>query len=399
MPSPAGLLADALAGIRILDLSRLLPGPFLTMLLADLGADVIKVEDPKLGDYMRQFPPAKGGMGGRFLAVNRGKRSIVLDLKAAAGREALLRLAARVDVVVESFRPGVIDKLGVGYAALAAVNPGIIVCSISGFGQTGPYVERAGHDLGYIAVAGVLAMGGPAGGAPLQPGVQIADLAGGSLWGATAILAALVGRHRTGRGAHLDISMTEGALALLSAELGNLDCGARPTRGVETLNGGLACYGIYRTADDRYLAVGALEPKFWIALHQAIGRPANVGELIGGPDVQARVRAELAAIFATRPAAEWNAILAAHDCCVELVTELDELPDHPLHRAREVFFTIDGGAGVGPVQQVRTPLGTPKAPRPPPKQGEHTREVLAEYGFSDAEIAAVAPAPAPTPTP
>jgi crotonobetainyl-CoA:carnitine CoA-transferase CaiB-like acyl-CoA transferase len=281
------------------------------------------------------------------------------------------------------------DKLGVGYAQLAAANPRIVLCSISGFGQTGPFVHRAGHDIGYLALAGVLAMGGPAGGAPMMPGVQIADLAGGSLWGATAILAALVGRHKTGKGAHLDISMTEGALALVSAELGNLDCGAHPTRGLERLNGGVACYGIYRTKDDRYLAVGALEPKFWIALNEGIGRPPSVAELLEPPETQARARAEIAAIFATRTAAEWNAILANHDCCVELVTEVDELPDHPLHRAREVFFTIDGGPGVGPVQQVRTPLGTPKSPRPPPRQGEHTRTVLAEYGFSEAEIAAL----------
>jgi alpha-methylacyl-CoA racemase len=384
-------LGDALHGIRILDLSRLLPGPFLTMMLADLGADVIKIEDPQLGDYLRQIPPKKGGVSGRYLAVNRGKRSIVLDLKASAGRDALLRMAGHADVVVESFRPGVMDKLGVGYAALATANPRIVMCSISGFGQTGPYVDRAGHDLGYIALAGVLAMGGPAAGAPMMPGVQIADLAGGALWGATGILAALLGRHRTGRGTHLDISMTEGALALVSAELGNLDSGTHPTRGVESLNGGLACYGIYRTRDDRYLAVGALEPKFWIALNNAIGRPPSVAELISPPADQARVRAELAAIFATRTCAEWNAALAHHDCCVEVVTELDELPDHPLHRAREVFFTIDGGPGVGPVQQVRTPLGTPRAPRPPPRQGEHTRDVLAEYGFSDAEIATLTP--------
>ena len=387
--APSSPLADALQGIRVLDLSRLLPGPFLTMVLADLGADVVKIEDPRLGDYMRQVPPAKGGISGRFLAINRGKRSIVLDLKAPAGRDALLRMAAQADVVVESFRPGVMDRLGVGYAQLAAANPRIVLCSISGFGQTGPYVERAGHDIGYLALAGVLALGGPAGGAPMMPGVQIADLAGGSLWSATAILAALVGRHRTGKGAHLDISMTEGALALVSAEVGNLDCGAHPTRGVERLNGGVACYGIYRTQDDRYLAVGALEPKFWIALNQAIGRPPSVAELIAPPADQAATRAEIAAIFATKTAAAWNTILADHDCCVEVVTELDELPDHPLHRAREVFFTIDGGPGVGPVRQVRTPLGTPTSPRPPPRQGEHTHDVLAEYGFSGAEIAAL----------
>jgi crotonobetainyl-CoA:carnitine CoA-transferase CaiB-like acyl-CoA transferase len=359
------------------------------MVLADLGADVVKIEDPKVGDYMRIFPPAKGGVSGRFLAVNRGKRSLALDLKAPAQRDAFLRMVEQADVVVESFRPGVLDKLGVGYAQLAKVNPKIIVCSISGYGQTGPYAHRAGHDLDYIALAGLLAMGGPAGGAPVMPGVQIADLAGGALWSATAILAALVGRHRTGKGAHLDISMTEGALALLAAELGNHECGAQPTRSSEALNGGLACYGVYRTQDDRYLAVGALEPKFWIALNQAIGRPPNVAELIGKAADQAKTRDELAAIFATRTAAEWHAALAQHDCCVEIVLEIDELSDHPLHRAREVFFTIDGGDKVGPIQQVRTPIGKPANPLPPPRLGQHTHQVLAEYGFTAAEIAAL----------
>lgn len=382
----AGVLADALRGIRVLDLSRLLPGPFLTMVLADMGADVVKVEDPRVGDYLRVFPPAKGGVAGRYLAVNRGKRSLALDLKAAPQREAFLQMVAKADVVVESFRPGVLDKLGISYGELTASNPKIVLCSISGYGQTGPYVHRAGHDLNYIALAGVLAMGGPAGGAPMMPGVQIADLAGGALWGATAILAALLGRERTGKGAHLDISMTEGAMALLAAELGNLDCGARPTRGSESLNGGIASYGIYQTKDERYLAVGAIEPKFWVALNQAIGRAPNVAELVGKPPEQARTRAELAAIFATKTAAEWNAALAPHDCLVEVVLELDELADHPLHRAREVFFTMDGGKGVGPVQQLRTPVGMPANPSPPPRLGEHTHEVLSEYGFSDAAI-------------
>jgi crotonobetainyl-CoA:carnitine CoA-transferase CaiB-like acyl-CoA transferase len=211
-------VATPLKGIRVLDLSRLLPGPFLTMILADMGADVVKVEDPRVGDYMRAFPPGKGGMSGRFLAVNRGKRSLALDLKDAAAREAFLRMVERSDVVVESFRPGVMDRLGVGYDALRAKNPKIVLCSISGYGATGPYVERAGHDLNYIGLAGVLAMGSEARGrAPAMPGVQIADFAGGGLWGATAVLGALVGRERTGEGAHLDISMTEGAMTLLIA--------------------------------------------------------------------------------------------------------------------------------------------------------------------------------------
>ena len=386
----ASPLADALRGIRVLDLSRLLPGPYLTMVLADMGADVVKIEDPKLGDYLRSFPPGKGGMSGRFLAINRGKRSVALDLKAAPARDAFLKMIEQADVVVESFRPGVMDKLGIGYAALAAKNPKIIVCSISGFGQTGPYVERAGHDLNYIALAGVLAMTGPAGGAPQMPGVQIADLAGGALWGATAILGALVGRERNGKGAHLDISMCEGSLALLAAELGNLFCGANPTRGTEMLNGAAACYAVYRTKDDRYLSVGALEPKFWIALNQAIGRTPNVAEIVGNADQQATTRAELQQIFATKTLAEWTAFFAERDCLVEPVLEPHEIVAHPLHRAREVFFEIDGGEGVGPIQQVRTPVGTPAHASAPPRLGQHTREVLLEYGFSDAEIAALA---------
>ncbi len=386
---PIGPLAAALDGIRVLDLSRLLPGPFLTMVLADMGADVIKVEDPHVGDYLRPLPPTKGGMSARYLAINRGKRSLVLDLKSPTGRDALFRMVERADVIVESFRPGVMSKLGLGYDALAARNPKIVMCAISGFGQTGPYVQRAGHDVGYLAVAGAIAMGGVPGGEPWLPGVQIADLAGGALWSATAILAALVGRQRTGKGAYLDISMTEGSLALLTAEIGNLETGAHPTRGSETLNGGVAAYGIYRTADDRYLAVGALEPTFWAALNQGIGRPVDLGEVVAPPATQAKLREQLAAIFATKTAAQWHQILFQHDCCVEVVTELDELADHPLHRAREVFFTIDGGDGVGPIQQTRTPVGRPKRATPPPRLGQHSREVLAEYGFSGDEIAAL----------
>ncbi len=376
-----------LAGILVLDLSRLLPGPFLTMILADMGADVVKVEDPRVGDYMRAFPPAKGGLSGRYLAVNRNKRSMTLDLKSAAGRDALLRMVERADVVVESFRPGVMDRLGVGWDVLSARNPKLVLCSISGYGADGPYADRAGHDLNYIALAGVLAMGAESRGrAPAMPGVQIADLAGGALWSATAILGALVGRDRTGRGAHLDISMTEGALALLAAEIGNMDCGAQPTRATETLNGGLACYSVYKTADDKYLSVGALEPKFWLAFNQAIGRKGNLPELVGPR--QDELRAELAAILATRTRDEWVEVLAAHDCCCEPVLEPDELAAHPLHRARGVFFTIDGGA-LGPVAQLRTPVGAPEASTLAPRLGQHSREVLAEYGFADAEIAAL----------
>jgi crotonobetainyl-CoA:carnitine CoA-transferase CaiB-like acyl-CoA transferase len=181
--------------------------------------------------------------------------------------------------------------------------------------------------------------------------------------------------------------MTEGSLALLAAEFGNLDCGAKPTRGTEMLNGGAACYGIYRTKDDRYLSVGALEPKFWTALNQAIGRPPNVGEIVGKPDEQTKVKAELAEIFATKTAAEWTEFFAKRDCLVELVLEPEEVPHHPLHRAREVFFEIETGSG--PIMQVRTPIGRPANASPAPRLGEHSRSVLVEYGLSDAEITAL----------
>ena len=382
-------MSRPLEGLRVLDLSRLLPGPFLTMVLADLGADVVKVEDPKVGDYLRAIPPSKGGVSGRYLAVNRGKRSLALDLKRPEHHAAFLRLVAKADVVVESFRPGVLDRLDLGWDVLSAANPRLVLCSISGYGQTGPYVHRAGHDLNYLGLAGVLAMGaeGP-GRPPAMPGVQIADLAGGALWSATGILAALVGRERTGRGEHVDVSMTEGALALLAAELGNLDAGARPTRGREALNGGVASYGVYRTADERFVSVGALEPKFWLAFNAVIGRKPDVSELVAPPAQQERIRAEIAAIIATRTRDEWVAIMAGHDACCEPVLELDELAAHPQHIAREVFFTVDGGAS-GPLQQVRTPLGAPVSPTPPPRLGEHTAAVLTDYGFSDDEIAAL----------
>lgn len=383
-------MPGSLSGVRVLDLTRLLPGPYLTMILSDLGADVVKVEDPRLGDYMRAIPPARQGIGGRFLSVNRDKRSLALDLKAPAGRDAFLRMVDRADVVVESFRPGVMDKLNVGWAHLSARNPRVILCSVSGYGKDGPYRDRAGHDLNYIGLGGVLAMTGPRGGAPQMPGVQIADLAGGALWGAVGVLGALVGRGTTGKGSHVDISMTEGAMALLAAELGNQDCDERhvPTRGTETLNGGLACYGVYATRDGKYLSVGALEPKFWLAFNQAIGRKGDMAELILPPEGQARVRAEVQAILSTRTRAEWEEVLARADACCEPVLEMDELAGHPQHRARRMFFDVEHPT-LGKVRQIRTPVGQPEASRIAPRLGEHSDEVLREYGFADDEVAAL----------
>jgi crotonobetainyl-CoA:carnitine CoA-transferase CaiB-like acyl-CoA transferase len=376
----------ALDGVRVLDLSRLLPGPFATVILSDLGADVIKVEDTGAGDYLRAFPPHKDGLGGRYLALNRDKRSIALDLKKPEAVAAFRRLAARADVVVESFRPGVLDKLGIGYARLSAENPGIVVCSISGYGQTGPYRDRAGHDLNYISLAGVLGQNGAAGSAPAMPGVQIADF-GGGLWAALGICAALAGRHKSGRGQHLDISMAEASMSFLMAELGNLFAGQAPRRGQDTLNGGLAAYQVYETKDGRYLSVAPLEPKFWLAFNAAIGRKPDISELAAGPSEQARVRGEIAAILSQKTRAEWEAFFADKDVLVEPVLDPDEVVRHPLHQARKLFYEL--GQERGSISQMRTPLGEPAAHRKPPVQGQQTVEILEEAGLSAEDIAAL----------
>ena len=271
-----------LDGVRVLDLSRLLPGPVCTLHLADLGADVVKVEDTGAGDYARSLGLAPTGDGSAgsdapsafFRMVNRNKRSLALDLKASAGRDAFLRLAQRADVIVESFRPGVVDRLGVGYAAVAALNRRIVYCSISGYGQTGPYRDRAGHDINYLGYAGVLDQTGISDGPPALSNLQVADLLGGAMNASTAILAALFGASRTGNGSHVDVAMTEGSLAHNIFALHAIETlGHVQARGADLLTGGVPCYGVYATQDGRYLAVGALEGKFWRALCEAIDRP------------------------------------------------------------------------------------------------------------------------------
>lgn len=369
-----------LKGVRVLDLSRLIPGPFCTLILSDLGASVDKLEDPHVGDYLRMFPPHKRGQAGRFNALNRDKRSLCLDLKKPEGRDALLRLARQYDVVVESFRPGVLDKLGVGFSSLAKENPRIIMLSISGYGQDGPLRDKAGHDLNYLALGGVLGLAGPPDRPPPTPAIQLADVAGGALFGAVGILAALYERERTGRGQQIDVSMCEGALAFVIPDLGNYDAsGVPPKRGGEILNGGAACYGVYRTKDGRFLSVGALEPKFWAQFNQVIGRPVDHSELIGDEAAQARVRGEIQTILESKTRDEWEAIFVG-DVCVEPVLSTDELAAHPQHRARGMFFDLDG------LQQTRTPFGSAEGHRAPPSLGGDGAAILKEAGFSDADI-------------
>ncbi len=392
-------MARPLDGIRVLDLSRLLPGPFCTLVLSDLGASVDKVEDTHVGDYLRFMPPvfpaggAAAGLSGRYAAINRDKRSLCLDLKNPAGRAALLRLLPRYDILLESFRPGVMARLGLPLQTLHAHNPRLVVCAISGYGQDGPYSERAGHDLNYCALAGVLGLSGPSAEAPPHPlPIQLADLGAGGLWAAVGILAALRSAERTGTGSYLDISMCEGTLSFLIPDLGNLaaqgDAAASPERGSDILTGGMACYSVYTTKDGKFLSVAALEPKFWLNLNATLGRPGDPSELLAPPAEQQRIRAELQACFGQKTRAEWEAVFARADACVEPVLSLSELREHPQHAARGMFFAA--ATADGPLPQVRTPLLPRDArPQPPPARGEHSAAILGEAGFTADEIAAL----------
>lgn len=377
-----------LAGLRVLDLSRLYPGPYATLVLADLGAEVVKVEEPGSGDYLRWMGDLAGTQSGFFHALNRNKRSLTLDLKAPGGAEVLLRLARRADVVVESFRPGVMDRLGIGWEALRAANPRLVLCSISGYGQEGPYRAEAGHDLDYLAIAGVLALNGPAEG-PVPMGVQAADVAGGSWPAVAGILAALLRRGATGEGAHLDISMTDGGVALLAMQLGAAQARGVPLRRAgELLNGGTACYRTYRTADGRFVALGALEPHFFARFCQAAGRP-ELAERQFEADGRGPV-AELEALFAARSRDDWARLGHEADCCLAPVLEGDEPRQDPQLRARGVFFDVDTPWEGRAVPAVATPVrftdvAAPRAPAP--QLGADTGAVLAEAGFTPEELA------------
>jgi alpha-methylacyl-CoA racemase len=382
--SPSTEASPPLAGVRVLDLTRLVPGPVCTQHLADLGADVIKIEDTAAGDAV---PPKLRAL------VNRNKRGIRLDLKHPDGAGALLRLASDADVLVEGFRPGVMARLGFGYDALAAINPRLVYCSVTGYGQTGPDRERPGHDLNYCADAGVADQMGNAEG-PALSNVPIADLMGGALGAAVGILAALFDVARTGRGRHVDIAMADGALAHAVMPLAALATHGRTKRaGHDTLTGALACYATYRTADDRWLAVGALERKFWDALCDALERPdLKPLHRSGNADVEARLRDELARLFATLPLTAWQARLRHAGGCASPVRTLEEALADPQFRERGMVVESVHPT-YGPVTQVASPVKMSgfefALRRHAPRPGEHTAEVLREAGFDAATVEAL----------
>ena len=394
-----------LQGVRVLDLSRLLPGGFCSLMLADFGADVLKVEDTGMGDYVRWSPPSYEGphpsaRSALFLSLNRNKRSIRLDLKSEGGREALLRLVREHDVVLESFRPGVLERLGVGYERMREENPGIVYCAISGYGQDGPKRDASGHDMNYLGLIGLLGLTGERGGEPVQAAGQIADLGGGALMAAFGIMAALRERDGapgragaepgSGLGQIVDVSMADGALSWLAMVAATYFAdGAVPRRGELPLAGSLVCYRPYECSDG-WVTLGALEPKFWQAWCRGVGREELIAAQFERPGSAAH--AEVQEIFRSRSRADWEAFASEHDCCLEPVLELDEALSSQLVRERGMVVEIDQPGAERPVRQLGVPVKLTRTPAehgrlPGPALGEHTEAVLLAAGYSPAEVA------------
>jgi alpha-methylacyl-CoA racemase len=366
-----------LAGVRVLDLTRLLPGPVCTLHLADLGADVIKIEDTGAGDYAA---PALRTL------VQRNKRALRVDLKQPEGVAVVHALARTADVLVEGFRPGVTERLGVGYDTLAALNPKLVYCSITGYGQSGPYRDEPGHDLNYCALAGVSEQIGREGAAPALSNVPVADLLGGSLTAAMGLLAALFDAQRTGRGRHVDIAIADSMLAhAVVPMMSVLREGSTRPAGTDKLSGGLPSYDLYRTHDGRHLALGALERKFWDRFCDVIGRAdLKPRHLPADAAATQALRAELAEIIGAQPLAHWQQRFDGTGCCVTPVLRLDEALNEPHFRARGMVIE----PGEGP-RQLACPVKmsgyTFELRRPAPRPGEHSDEILAELGYGDAQ--------------
>ncbi len=382
-------MTPPLHGLKILDFTRLLPGPFGTMMLADLGAEVLRVEAPNLPDLTQMMPPFDGPLSGAHCLLNRGKSSIVLDLKKPEGVGVVKRLVKEYDIVVEQFRPGVMEKLGVGYDALRAENERLIYCSISGYGQDGPYANRAGHDVNYLSLAGIMSYSGRRNGGPVPMGVQIADIGCGGYNAVVSILAATLHREGTGEGQYIDISMTDGAMLWGSMGAMRYLVGDEVIeRENDFLNGG-TYYDCYETKDGQYLSVGALEPQFFEALCKAVGREELIPKQIAMGEEGQAVKAEFAAEFKKKTRDEWVRVFEKVDACVEPVLSTKEMVEHPNTRARNMIVEVPKPDG-STQRQVGSPF---KFSRTPPEirhigveSGANTEEVLKKAGYSEEEI-------------
>ncbi|SER86704.1 CaiB/BaiF CoA-transferase family protein [Psychrobacillus sp. OK032] len=377
-----------LENIRVLDLTRLLPGPYCTLMLADFGADVIKIEEPGNGDYARWEKPMIDDEGGAiFYSLNRNKRSVSLDLKSENGKEIFFDLVKTADVLVESFRPGVMERLGLGYEKLQEINKGLIYCAITGFGQTGPYSKLPGHDLNYLSYAGLLDLQGEKNGKPLISSIQIADIAGGAQMAINGILLALLEKNKSGEGQFVDISMLDGSVSLMQTLLPEyLASGELPKRGESVLNGGRACYEVYKTKDQRFLSVAALEPKFWVEFCKVIGEESLISLLNGSQLEQESMKRIIQEIIIEKTLEEWVVIFKDVDTCVAPVLNLSEMISDPQIIEREIITDVNfpnretlKQVGI-PIKLSKTPGGIRSAP---PKLGEHNEEIFLELGYSD----------------
>lgn len=382
-----------LAGIKVLDLSRYLPGPFCTQILADFGAEVIKIEDPPGGDLMRHVPPLIAEESAGFYTVNRNKKSVTLNLKKEEGKAIFRRLVVNSDIVVDQFRPGVMDKMGLGYEQLRLINKRIIYCAITGYGLNGPLRDAAGHDLNYLSLAGVSELNGTYQGMPAICGVQIADIAGGSLYAAIAILLALASRQRTGQGQLCDIAMMDGAVSLLALTLGQWSgWGKLPERGNDILSGGYAFYQIYRTKDDKYVSLGALEDKFWAGFCNKLGRPDYIKQQ-WDINLQRDMIEDIQTVMQGKTRDEWVEFFADSDICFTPILTLDEVCEHPQVQAREMILKLINARGSGKdVALTGIPVklsGTPGAAKLTfPRPGEHNYEILRTVGYKAEDIKA-----------
>lgn len=385
-------MSGPLSSLKVLDFSSLLPGPFGTMVLADWGAEVIRVESHTRPDMVRMLPPQQDGVSAAHAYLNRSKKSLALDLKKPGGVDVVKALVKDYDIVVEQFRPGVMDRLGVGYEALKAINPRLIYCSITGYGQTGPYKDRAGHDLNYLSIAGITGYNGRKSTGPAPINVQVADVAGGSYHAVMSILAAVVHRQQTGEGQYIDVSMTDAAFSMhaLTAPPA-LVAGMEPVLEEAQLNGG-SFYDCYETSDGRYLSVGGLEPQFFAQFVGALGHPEWAGRgLALNLPMQQQLKAEIAPIIKSKTFAEWSAIFAGLDCCVEPVLSFSEACQHPQITARELLVEVPTASGTQ--KQLASPV---KFSRTQPRYdhigaaiGQHTRPILQQAGLSEEQIEAL----------